>query len=555
MRFSDLVSADVRPDRPRPAHRSPVDTASHDFTLSSDLPNAGFLRSLTRRTARRRVKASRRNFLRGALLTASTGVAASAARIGPARHAQAQGTLSGSSPYRIWSTCPSYAAGHDCEPGCGASAVCFDCCDANGFFRNDEASGYKILPGYCAYPGGEAEGWLWAYGAPCGSCQTIEYRCHDGLSLQPGVDGALYWMPYICRSVTQCGTVPPEPAPTATAVAPPTPDPSQGYTFVGNIISAVDNGNGTISVTGWVAAQGATQTNYALTVDGNFVGFGFAGEPFTTNFAGTGPNHGFSTLLSVTPGPHEICLYGDSNGAQTFITCVSVSSVVLVTPTPAPVVPATAIPATAVPATAMPATAIPATAIPATTVPITAVPTVSPTAVPPTAVPPTAVPTATVAATATPTSIATATPTVTPTAVPPTPVPTATPEPVVPASVSLASGEAVPAFFAASGVLEVLKIRQLGEAYASGWGCDRNQNGSVLVVATVDGVEAASTATVWARADVSSNNPEYQDARGFGLAIPVPLSGEGNVCVNLVDEKSGTHFTLGCRNFAANTEL
>lgn len=537
--FADLVSADQRPDKPQTATRQAVTTASHDFTMSDDLVNAGFLRSITNRKARRGLKASRRNFLRGTMVAASTGVAAGATRMGPARQAEAQGVLTGSFPFRIWTACPSYAAAFNCEPGCGAPPVCFDCCGPDGFFREDPGAGYKrSATGECAYPGGTADGWLWAYNQPCGSCATIEYRCHDGITLITNADGTKTWTPMICRVVTQCSSAPPPPAPTATAVAPPTPDPALAYTYIGNIVSAIDNGNQTVSVSGWVAAQGAAQTAFTLSLDGTFVFSGFASDPFVTGVAGTGPNHGFSALISA-PGPqHEICLYAEGGGTFTLISCVTLNVA------PTAVIPPTAVPATAIPATAVPATAVPV--VPATALPATPVPIATATPVPATATPAPATPTPGPTQTPRPT----ATPTVTPTS---TPTPTPTPAPVV--EVALATGDSTPAFFAASGVLEVMKLRSAGEAYASGWGCNRETPGPVKVVASIAGVDIAESRTSWARKDVTDNNADFENALGFGLVIPLPPGGDATVCISLVDQVSGTRFELGCRDFGASAAV
>jgi len=128
---------------------------------------------------------------------------------------------------------------HNCEPGCGSTPVCSGCCTSDGWFINDNVN-FRLLPGICSTPLGATDGWLWAYGAPCGSCSSIEYRCHDGLDLRSGVA-----VPSICRAVTRCGGVSggveapaaPTPVPYIPAVATPTPTIDQlacppGYTVV-----------------------------------------------------------------------------------------------------------------------------------------------------------------------------------------------------------------------------------------------------------------------------------------------------------------------------------
>jgi len=247
MRFSDLVHAQERPDGAVDVSRHAIETDNRSTDmLENDLRNAGFVRGLFDRKQQRVARTSRRGFLKGSVAAAGASVAAAASKLpgSPAKVAEAQGGVTGSYGYRIWTgQCPSFAAGHDCEPGCGSTPVCTDCCTASGFFRNDEAAGYRLFPGICNYGGPEpVDGWLWAYGAPCGGCSSIVYRCHDGYILNRATD---LWMPAICRAVVQCGGVVDElpdiaPIPTTPPIiAGPTatPLPSQvscppGYTVV-----------------------------------------------------------------------------------------------------------------------------------------------------------------------------------------------------------------------------------------------------------------------------------------------------------------------------------
>ncbi|MET7640866.1 peptidoglycan-binding protein [Streptomyces sp. NPDC005438] len=105
--------------------------------------------------------------------------------------------------YDIWTgDCPSYAADHDCSPGCGPSTVFVDACEESGehlgFHKNDGVN-WTLRPNQCY--SGTYDGWLWRYSDPCGSCGCgIERRCHDGYrSTESG------WVRSICRYTTDCG--------------------------------------------------------------------------------------------------------------------------------------------------------------------------------------------------------------------------------------------------------------------------------------------------------------------------------------------------------------
>jgi hypothetical protein len=94
------------------------------------------------------------------------------------RRAQADG-------YDIYGQCPSYAATHNCSPGCGPSMV-FDqsivCVPSGqtraGYHKAGPTTTYKLRPNECY---GTTDGWLWYYSGPCDPCRyAVEYRCHDG---------------------------------------------------------------------------------------------------------------------------------------------------------------------------------------------------------------------------------------------------------------------------------------------------------------------------------------------------------------------------------------
>lgn len=118
----------------------------------------------------------------------------------PAREALADG-------YDIYNACPGYAANHDCEPGCGPSAVCDEmddghCCrdDGSGWHWNGrvDEDEYRLRANQCH--GGWADGWIWRYGGACGCCLCgITYKCHDGKYLT-----SHGWINTVCRHVDAC---------------------------------------------------------------------------------------------------------------------------------------------------------------------------------------------------------------------------------------------------------------------------------------------------------------------------------------------------------------
>lgn len=133
-------------------------------------------------------RTSRRFFMK-AVGGGLTAVALGAMKVFPdARVAFADG-------YDVYTTCPSYASLHDCSPGCGPSTVCADCCD-EGIWHSPDYP-YALRPNECI--GGWADAWIWSYGAACGGCYYISYRCHDGWKWVG------YWLPTICRATVDCG--------------------------------------------------------------------------------------------------------------------------------------------------------------------------------------------------------------------------------------------------------------------------------------------------------------------------------------------------------------
>jgi hypothetical protein len=104
--------------------------------------------------------------------------------------------------YEIYPTCPSYAANHNCSPGCGPSMIFADSCTTSGintgFHKNDQVT-WRLRPNACL--SGSYDGWMWRYDQPCGACSChVERRCHDGYRKT-----ASGWVNSICRWTTECG--------------------------------------------------------------------------------------------------------------------------------------------------------------------------------------------------------------------------------------------------------------------------------------------------------------------------------------------------------------
>lgn len=361
MRFSELVSAHRAPSNPCPASRGAVDTDTNEMVMSSDVRNSGYIRSIFDKKRQGRMKASRRNFLRGGAFAITAGSVATLSRLGPAREVEAQSAIVGSFPRRIFVSCPPLAANHNCLPGCGSLPVCTsECCDSSGYFRNDPGAGLTLNPGVCDWGSSEADGWLWQYGSSCGGCDSIEYRCTDGFIRQPS--GALW--PYICRHVTQCGGVnvpepswtlvpgtPPPPLPVTVAPPPavPTPPPTPPpFTASGAIDVAVDLG-GSFRVGGWIKGPTTLPVAYYVTVDGVSPEAGTAGLPrpdLVSVVPGAGTNHGFEmTRTGISPGLHNVCVFAFEGTVVVQIACVDINVTAggPAAPAPAPV-PATAPP-------------------------------------------------------------------------------------------------------------------------------------------------------------------------------------------------------------------
>lgn len=149
-------------------------------------------------------RSNRRGFL-ARCFAAGMGLGLGAlAQLPPARQAFASHV--GYNPYEILSSCPSYAADHNCFPGCGPSRVHSDACvpDASshyvGYHRRGGAQ-WKVRANQCY--GGWADGWRWSYGSSCGHCyRSVTRRCHDGWKCDSS--GANCYKT-ICRWNIYCG--------------------------------------------------------------------------------------------------------------------------------------------------------------------------------------------------------------------------------------------------------------------------------------------------------------------------------------------------------------
>ncbi|GAB3470096.1 peptidoglycan-binding domain-containing protein [Actinophytocola sediminis] len=104
--------------------------------------------------------------------------------------------------YDIYPNCPSYAADHNCSPGCGPSTIFADACLTSGTntgFHKDDQVTWRLRPNACL--SGSYDGWMWRYDQACGACSChIERRCHDGYR-RTGSG----WVNSICRWTTECG--------------------------------------------------------------------------------------------------------------------------------------------------------------------------------------------------------------------------------------------------------------------------------------------------------------------------------------------------------------
>ena len=319
VRFSDLVGFDRQPDDARLAQRSPVDTDTYLNRMNDEPRNNGFVTALVDRRRARRLQATRRGFLRGTVAAVAATTATSAAQLfGPARKVEAQGGVVGTFPRRILQFCPPLNSNDNCQPGCGSSPICTDCCSSDGFFRNDPANGYSLFAGGCG-AGDIADGWLWRFAGVCGNCSEIEYRCSDGF-VQTDTGPA----PFICRTVTDC--VPLADGQEAGAAL---PDAARNTNWnpAGSLEVAIDQG-GSVLINGWMADGSGTPLQMRIRANNQIVHFGTASLPrsdIAARVRGAGPNTGFGVSFPLEPGSYEFCVDALAGALTSTIGCVNLN--------------------------------------------------------------------------------------------------------------------------------------------------------------------------------------------------------------------------------------
>jgi len=316
VRFEDLVRADSKPADAIPAQRESVATDSYVHQLSRDPRNNGFVTGLVDRRRARRMSTTRRGFLRGTIATAAATTALTAANLfGPARKVEAQTGIVGSYPRRIMQFCPPYNANDNCQPGCGSSPICTDCCSADGFFRNDPGNGYSLYAGGCG-DGDIADGWLWRFAGKCGQCAEIEYRCSDGY-VQTDTGPA----PFICRSVTSC-----VPLAEGEAAGEALPDAARDTNWrpAGSLEVAIDNGS-SVTLNGWIADGSGVPVPMRIRANNAIVHFGTAALPrpdIASTRSGAGPNTGFAVSFPLEPGQYEFCVDALAGALAATVGCI-----------------------------------------------------------------------------------------------------------------------------------------------------------------------------------------------------------------------------------------
>ena len=316
MRFSELIGVEHQPHDARPASHSPVDTDTYANRMSDEPRNNGFVTGLVDAKRARRLRATRRGFIRGTIAALAATTATSAAQLfGPARKVEAQGGVVGTFPRRILQFCPPLNSNDNCQPGCGSSPICTDCCSSDGFFRNDPANGYSLFAGGCG-AGDIADGWLWRFSGTCGSCSEIEYRCSDGF-VQTDTGPA----PFICRTVTDC-----VPLADGEAAGPDLPDAARDTNWnpAGALDVAIDQG-GTVAINGWMADGSGLPLQMRIRADNQIIHFGTASQPrpdIQARVRGAGPNTGFTVSFPIDPGSYQFCVDALSGVLTSTIGCV-----------------------------------------------------------------------------------------------------------------------------------------------------------------------------------------------------------------------------------------
>ena len=462
-------------------------------SLTDDVHNNGFVTAMVSDRRGRRLRATRRTFLRSSVAAAAATTAVSFANLfGPARRVQAQTGVVGEYPRRILTYCPPYNANDNCQPGCGSSPICTDCCGSDGFFRNDPANGYTLYAGGCG-DGDIADGWLWRFNGVCGNCSTIEYRCSDGY-VQTDTGPA----PFICRTVTECvplgdGQAPGEDLPDAAV--------STNWRPAGRLEAAVDNG-GSVTITGWIADASGQPVDMRITANNQIIHFGKAGlsrPDVAGSVRGAGPNTGYAVSFPIEPGNYQFCVNALQGAISVTVGCVNLAV-----------------------GTGQSVRGD------AGSTSISGLPT-SPTPTPTSS-----------GDTAGDGSSDTASPTPTPV---PSPTPATTPEPTLDVVSETPS----------TGVVQVLRRSGATTGFVSGWAGDVDSDQPVQVDVVIDGTTVASTTTELPRPDVAAAFPGLGATSGYALSFELPEA-ETRVCVELVDPQDQSRQTLGCRTIGAAIE-
>ena len=296
--------------------RTAVDTDTYLNELAADPRNNGFVSGLVNRRRGKRIMASRRGFLRGTIAAAAATTAVGAASLfGPARKVEAQSGVVGTYPRRILQYCPPYNSGDNCQPGCGSSPICTDCCGSDGFFRNDPGNGYTLYAGGCG-DGDIADGWLWRFSGKCGNCAEIEYRCSDGY-VQTDTGPA----PFICRAVTDCVSLGDgeEAGPALVDAARDT-----NWRPAGSLEIAVDQGS-FVAIQGWISDGSGVPIKMRIRANNQIVHLGTAAlarPDISTSRRGSSANVGFGVSFSLDPGEYEFCVDALQGPLTATIGCV-----------------------------------------------------------------------------------------------------------------------------------------------------------------------------------------------------------------------------------------
>lgn len=318
MRFDDLIQINKAPDQPEIAEREPVQT-SVGASVSEDVANSGLVQAFfgARKTVSG-IKTSRRGFLKASgIATLAATLTSGLTAWGPAKKVAAQTGIVGTYPRRVMQYCPPYNSDDNCQPGCGSSPICSDCCTSDGWFRNDPKNGYSLYPGGCG-DGDIADAWLWRYNGVCGNCSTIEYRCSDGY-----VATDLGPAPFICRWVTEC-------VPLAEGQEPgeKLPDAAQATNWdpAGALELASEN-RSFVTIKGWVS-DGGPPLDIRVVANDTIVSVGkaqVARPDVAQRVRGANPNCGFQVTFTMIEGPAKICVDALKGNSVSRVGCININ--------------------------------------------------------------------------------------------------------------------------------------------------------------------------------------------------------------------------------------